>query len=101
MEPPGVRTSSRLLTVYAVLGFVVFAGVYFRIEGLEKPPFAVDEFYITTAVQNTLKYGLPRFPCGGYYERGILVQNMAAPFFAAGVSEEFSFRFITVLFSHE
>ena len=84
---------------YAIMLLALIGGVYFRLKGLGKPPFAIDEYYIATSVQNILKHGLPQFECGGYYVRGLLLQYLAVPFFKYGSNDEFFFRLITVFFN--
>ncbi|MDW7711868.1 MAG: hypothetical protein SCH98_15495 [Deferrisomatales bacterium] len=83
--------------LYALTGVGVAAGVYFRFKGLGTSPFAIDEYYLATSVKKILAHGLPRFECGGFYTRGILLQYLAAPLFLSGMSHELAFRLITVL----
>lgn len=86
-----------MMALYAVTAAVVLAGVLFRFKGLGTSPFAVDEYYIATSVKSILEHGLPRFQGGGFYDRGILLQYLAAPLFMTGMSHELAFRLLTVL----
>ncbi|MCP1675807.1 hypothetical protein J2T57_002962 [Natronocella acetinitrilica] len=83
----------------AVTAVLIGFGIYARFLGLEKSPFAIDEYYIATSVKSILEHGLPRFHGGGFYDRGILVQYLVAPLFLSGMSHEFAFRLVTVLFN--
>ena len=68
-----IRAPLLLLAAAAVL-----AGLYGRFKGLGTWPLGVDEFYISRSIDNVLRSGLPRFPCGGYYTRGLLYQYLVA-----------------------
>lgn len=81
----------------ALLVVIVGIGIYVRFKGLGKWPLAVDEYYIAKSVENILEYGVPKFPCGGYYVRGILYQYLAAPFIYFFSNDEFWLRIIPVL----
>lgn len=83
--------------LFVLTGGAVLAGVYFRFKGLDKSPFAIDEYYIATSVKSILEHGLPRLECGGFYIRGILLQYLVSPLFLTGLSHEFAFRLVTVL----
>jgi 4-amino-4-deoxy-L-arabinose transferase-like glycosyltransferase len=82
---------------YVLMGLALAAGTYFRLKGLAKSPFAIDEYYIASSVRNILEHGLPQFDCGGYYTRGLLLQYLAAPLFKYGSNDELYFRLITVI----
>lgn len=84
---------------YVVMLFAFVGGMYFRLKGLGKSPFAVDEYYIATSVRNILEHGLPQYDCGGFYVRGLLLQYLVVPFFKYGSNDEFYFRLITVIFN--
>ena len=83
----------------ALLGIIlsVILGFYFRLKGLGKWPFALDEYYIIRSVQNIFKYGLPQFDAGGYYPRGILYQYFIAFIWSFGLKAEFAARIIPVI----
>jgi hypothetical protein len=45
--------------------------LYARFAGLGTWPLAADEHYMGESVRFILGSGLPAFPCGGYYVRGL------------------------------
>ena len=67
----------KLLLAAAVAALLV--GLYARFVGLGVWPFGVDEFYISRSIDNILRTGLPHFPCGGLYTRGLVYQYLVAP----------------------
>lgn len=83
-------------TFWAMVIFAI-AGVYFRLKGLGKWSFTNDEYYLAQSVRYILETGLPQFPCGGYYTRGLIYQYLMAPFIAIGMKPEFAFRLLPVL----
>jgi hypothetical protein len=84
----------------SVLGIIFVAiGVYFRAQSLGKFPFAIDEYYFYSSVKLILENGLPKFDCGGYYSRGILLQYLTAPFIYFTENQELAARIPTVIFS--
>lgn len=90
MTTPPDQVSSRIKPPSALLGFATIAfcaGVFFRFWGLGHAPLAVDEYYFGTSILNILNSGLPEFPCGGYYTRGILLQyiSLAPVYFGANL----------------
>ena len=74
-------------------------GTYARFKGLGAWPFGVDEYYTGQSVQNILRAGVPEYPCGGFYTRGILVQYLAAALQMAGFSPELALRSIAAVSS--
>jgi drug/metabolite transporter superfamily protein YnfA len=88
------RKPLSILTLAAVL-----AGAYFRFKGLGTAPFAVDEYYLARSIENVLRAGLPAFPCGGLYMRGLVLQYSAAALQLAGLSGELAPRLIGALCS--
>jgi 4-amino-4-deoxy-L-arabinose transferase-like glycosyltransferase len=60
------------------MSVLVIAALWTRISGLAHRQFAQDEYYLIKSVQNILEFGVPRFPSGGYYSRGILLQYITA-----------------------
>jgi hypothetical protein len=89
-----VRTLLLLAAAAATL-----AGLYGRFKGLGAWPLGVDEFYVSRSVDHILLTGLPGFPCGGYYTRGLLFQYLVAGLRLTGQSPEFSGRFLAALAS--
>lgn len=94
-DPP---TSLRALLGVAA-SVALLAGVYGRFKGLGLWPLGVDEFYVSRSVDNILRSGLPGFPCGGYYTRGILYQYLVAGIRLLGSSPEFAGRLVASLAS--
>lgn len=83
---------------YRVIIFIaVIIGIYIRLKGLGTWPLATDEYYIIQSAENILKHGLPQFPNGGYYDRGILLQYLIAPLLSLGVKPEFAGRIFPLL----
>jgi len=91
--------SSRELRPAALRAFIVVAGVlalaaglYGRFKGIGTWSLGVDEFYISRSIDNLLRTGLPAFPCGGYYSRGVLYQYLVAGLRLCGWSPETASR---------
>lgn len=82
-----------LSTVLVAIG----AGLYFRLTGFYKWPLSVDEYYIYRSMTFILESGLPQFPCGGYYARGLLYQYIVAPLLFVGISPEAALRGVSVV----
>ena len=80
-----------ILIISIILGFLI------RLKGLGKWPFAIDEYYIIESAKNILKYGLPKFKYGGYYDRGLIYQYMISGLLLTGLKAEFACRIITVI----
>lgn len=89
-----IRGSLLLIVAAALL-----AGLYGRFKGLGTWPLGVDEFYISRSIDNVLRSGLPQFPCGGYYTRGLLYQYLVAGVRLGGLSPELAARMISALSS--
>ena len=90
------RASSLLLGLAAV---AFCAGVFFRFWGLGQAPLAVDEYYLGTSILNIAQRGLPEFPCGGYYSRGILLQYTSLIPVFLGANLELAVRLIPAISS--
>ncbi len=91
---PAVAAIMFLLGAMALL-----AGVYGRFKGIGTWPLGADEFYISRSIDNVLRSGLPAFPCGGYYTRGLAYQYVVAGLRLGGMSPEFAGRFVAGLCS--
>jgi hypothetical protein len=89
----GKPASVRLLLLLAV-PVAALAGLYGRFKGIGTWPLGVDEFYISRSIDHILTTGLPGFPCGGYYTRGLLFQYVVAALRMSGQSPEFAGRFV-------
>jgi hypothetical protein len=77
----------------------VAVGAYARFKGLGTWPLGVDEFYISRSVDYVLYSGLPEFPCGGYYTRGLLFQYVVAGLRLLGLEPELAGRLVTAVAS--
>jgi hypothetical protein len=77
----------------------IAVGAYARLRGLGTWPLAIDEYFIVQSVDNILQHGVPAFPCGGYYMRGLTLQYLIAPLFALGITPALAARLVTVAFS--
>lgn len=99
---PAPRSSAQL-ALLGLLGLIaaacVVAGTLARFRGLGRWPLAIDEYYTAQSVQNILRVGLPEYPCGGYYLRGLLLQYGAAALQLAGLGPELAPRLIAGLSS--
>lgn len=97
MNTPDTRSPARFSgNFYSLsMGLVLLIGAYFRFVGLGQWPMAFDEYYIARSINNILGTGIPQYPCGGYYTRGLLYQYAAAPLFLLGLSPEWSIRAIS------
>lgn len=82
----------------AALVAVVF-GLYFRFKGFNTWPLADDEYFVFRSAQFVLQSGLPEFPCGGYYTRGLLYQLFTIPLLQLNFSPESSLRLISIVSS--
>ncbi len=89
----GSSASVRLLLLLAVPAATLI-GLYGRFKGIGTWPLGVDEFYISRSIDHVLTTGLPGFPCGGYYTRGLLFQYLVAALRMSGLSPEFAGRFV-------
>jgi hypothetical protein len=85
------------LLAITVAGIAI--GVYARFKGLGTWPFGVDEFYLSRSVDYVLRSGLPEFPCGGYYTRGLLFQYVVAGLRLTGLEPELAGRLVTAFSS--
>jgi hypothetical protein len=85
------------LQVIVIAGVAV--GAYARFKGLGTWPLGVDEFYISRSVDYVLYSGLPEFPCGGYYTRGLLFQYVVAGLRLLGLEPELAGRLVTAVAS--
>jgi hypothetical protein len=87
----------RVLTV--VTAACLVAGTLARFWELGKWPLAIDEYYFARSVQNLLHFGIPKFPCGGLYVRGLLLQYVCAALQSIGVTAELAPRLLAALSS--
>jgi hypothetical protein len=85
--------------LWLLAGVAVLAGIYGRFKGIGTWPLGVDEFYISRSIDNVLNSGLPRFACGGYYNRGVLYQYAVAGIRLLGVGPELAGRLVAAVCS--
>ena len=77
----------------ALIGCAAFVlGLYGRFKGIAAWPLGIDEFYISRSIDNVLRSGLPSFPCGGYYTRGMAFQYTVAALRLFGGTPEWAGR---------
>ena len=93
------RSRLTLLLLLGLLGLALLAGVFARWHTLADRPLAVDEYYMVRSTEFILERGVPSFPSGGYYTRGLPLQ-----YFMAGAATLFgpthlSYRLPTFFFS--
>lgn len=72
----------------AILAVLVFLRLY----GLGRWDLAVDEYYLSKSIISIAENGLPSFPGGGYYIRGLLQQYLSVPIYILTGSMEWSVR---------
>lgn len=100
MSTAGTPAAGFRLQPWHLLALVaVAAGVWFRFKGVGTWPMAVDEYYIYRSIRYLIESGVPMYPCGGFYTRGLLYQYTVAPLLIAGMPPEGALRGVTVLCS--
>jgi hypothetical protein len=72
------RWSVWLYALVAILLLAMAWGLFVRFNALGSRPLAVDEYFSATAVRYVLDKGVPEFPTGGYYMRGLPLQYLQA-----------------------
>src|ERR1700722_14340395 len=85
--------------LFYVAAMAALAGLWFRFRGLSFAPFSVDEYYLARSIDGVVHTGLPRFVCGGFYMRGLVLQYGAAALQLAGASAEFAPRVVCAISS--
>ena len=93
------RSGPIRIPLMLLAGAALLAGFYGRFKGLGIWPLGVDEFYISRSIDNILRTGLPAFPCGGYYLRGLVYQYLVAGVRLTGLSPEFAGRVVAAVCS--
>lgn len=76
---------------------VTMIAAYLRFYGLGFWSLSVDEYYLAKSTISVSENGLPNFPDGGYYMRGLLQQYLTAPIYLLTNHIEFSVRLIPAL----
>lgn len=88
----GKKRGIFLLVLFFALGMLI------RAPGLGRWCLTVDEFYFSKAVSFIMEKGLPMFPGGGYYTRGIGLQYLATLPVSLIGNLEFAVRILPLLF---
>jgi len=83
--------------LFLCLSIFVIIGVWGRFNALGRWPLAEDEYYLMKSVLNILHTGIPEYPSGGYYFRGILQQYITAGIELFLKNPELSGRIVTVI----
>ncbi len=96
-QHPGPDPTRAVL--WALAAAALIGGVLARFKGLGNWPLGWDEYYLAQSIQFILHSGLPQYPCGGLYARGVLVQYLAALLQLAGLSAELAPRSIAAVCS--
>jgi hypothetical protein len=87
--------------LYAFLGILLLAmgwGLFVRFDRLGSRPVAPDEYLSVTTAQYILEKGVPQFPTGGYYLRGLPLQYLQAASVRLFGDNEFAHRLPAALF---
>ena len=88
------------LILLVILCVAILLGFYFRVKGLSYGGYSSsDEYYMAKSIHHILEYGLPKFPLGGYYDRGLIYQYLCALLLLTGLKEIFALRIIPLLFN--
>jgi hypothetical protein len=93
--------AQRPYLLYAFVGILLLAmlwGLFVRFDGLGSRPLAVDEYFTVTSVQSVVEKGIPEFPTGGYYMRGLPLQYLQAASVLLFGDNEFAHRLPAALF---
>jgi drug/metabolite transporter superfamily protein YnfA len=98
-QSPARPYNTPTLALTIVAGLAVLAGIAARFKGLGTWSLAWDEYYLAQSIQFVLHSGLPQYPCGGLYSRGVLLQYLAAALQLGGMSPELAPRLIAALCS--
>jgi hypothetical protein len=87
-----------LYVFVGILLLVIAWGLFVRFNGLGTPPLVADEYFSIKPVQYILEKGVPEFPTGGYYLRGLPLQYLQAGSVLLFGDNEFAHRLPAVLF---
>ncbi|HNP59519.1 MAG TPA: glycosyltransferase family 39 protein [Nitrospirales bacterium] len=96
---PGVSISKSELGCAIVCLAAFFIGVLARFDALGTWCLAVDEFYIAKSVELIQQKGIPLYPHGGMYWRGLLFQYFEAASAGLFGLNEYALRLPAVLFN--
>ena len=92
-------TSWSLAPWLAIALIASAVGLVARFNNLSAASLEVDEYFIVESVRNVLRTGWPAFDCGGWYQRGLLLQYLSAGLQLLGLSEAFAPRLVAALSS--
>jgi 4-amino-4-deoxy-L-arabinose transferase-like glycosyltransferase len=92
------RRSYSLYVFVGILLLVIAWGLFVRFNGLGTRPLVADEYFSIKPVQYILEKGVPEFPTGGYYLRGLPLQYLQAGSVLLFGDNEFAHRLPAVLF---
>lgn len=93
-----IATRAQVKSTYLGAAFVAaIAAIVVRFYGLGRWALTRDEYYIAQAVRNVVEHGIPLWDCGGVYGRGLVLQYLTAPLYAAGLDPEWAVRFWPVV----
>jgi hypothetical protein len=87
------------LLLAGVLIGAVLAGLFARWHDLALRPLAVDEYYTVRSVEFVLERGVPEFPSGGMYVRGLPLQYLLAASTKIFGQDVFAYRLPGLIFS--
>ena len=87
------------LLLAAVMIGAVLAGLFARWHDLALRPLAVDEYYTVRSVEFVLERGVPEFPSGGLYTRGLPLQYLLAASTKIFGQNVFAYRLPGLVFS--
>lgn len=80
-----------------VFGAIICIAAYFRLVDLGAAALIDDEYYLARSIQFVTDTGLPQFPNGGYYARGVIQQYMTAALLGFFDKPEAALRLIPAL----
>jgi len=96
-KPPEESDLGRSGTAF-LFCLLIMAAIWTRFSGLGERQLAQDEYYFIKSIQNILRFGVPQFPDGGYYVRGILLQYLTTAWVFLFGESNFAYRFFPALF---
>src|SRR5438309_10250646 len=100
-KPIERRRDTRRYLLYAFVAILLLAmgwGLFVRFDGLGSRPMEDDEYFSIRAVQYILEKGVPEYPTGGYYIRGLPLQYIQAASVLLFGDNEFAHRLPAALF---
>lgn len=96
---PGSSISKKYnnLLPYILPGLLIALSVWLRIKGLGLWSLGDDEYFLIKSIENISRTGLPEFPCGGYYPRGLFHQYFTYLLIRAGIEPTLALRIFPVI----